>query len=135
MGNTSFGKARNTVSAVKPTIQGEPRRAKRARTLLKGKLSYGHGAFTVDCVIRDFSHSGARVRVQPGVAIPANLYLVHLRNRTAFEATVKWRDDDGNLGLKLNAAHDLDHTDHAEMKVLRRYCIDSVCAELPPLKR
>jgi hypothetical protein len=132
MGNIPFGKAPNTdavaqAPVAKPDIQGEPRRSRRTRTLLKGKLAFGHGAFSIDCVIRDISKSGAHVRIQPGLTVPRNVFLVHLRDRTAFEAIVRWRRNDGNFGLEFNAAHDLERSELAEMKLLRRYCVDAVC--------
>jgi hypothetical protein len=132
----TFGKAcrvaeTSTVATPAPVIQSDPRRSLRTRTLLKGKLSFGRGAFTVDCTIRDISGTGARVRVQPGAAVPAQVFLVHLRDRTAFEATVKWRRKDGQLGLKLDAAHDLNHCRTPELKQLRRYCIDAATVGLP----
>ena len=135
MGRT-FGKASNTcetapVAPLKPVIEKDPRRGPRKRTLLKGKLSFGRGAFTVDCIIRDLSGSGARVLIHPGVAIPAHVYLVYLRQRMAFEATVQWRRKDGQLGLKLGAAYDLEHCRTPELKLLRRYCVDTMSAERP----
>jgi hypothetical protein len=42
----------------------------------------------------------------------------------AFEASVVWRRANGDLGLKIKAAHDLDRSHSKEMKSLRRYCVD-----------
>ena len=106
-------------------IGADTRRAHRVRTFLRGKLSYGNGAFSVDCAICDISPTGARIRVEPGATVPETVYLVHIRERTAFEATVKWRRKDGSLGLRFNTIHDLNNPNTTGMKLLRRYCTDS----------
>ena len=99
------------------------RRAKRSRTLLAGKLCYGSG-LSADCTIRDLSDSGARVRSDTAAIIPPEVFLVHLRDHKAFEATVAWRRADGNLGLKFRAVHDLRDPSTEELKLLRAHCVE-----------
>jgi hypothetical protein len=102
-------------------LRGEQRK----RTLFKGILSYGTNcAFTVDCVIADISEAGARVQIQPGPPVPTDVYLVHLRERTAYEASVAWRRND-NLGLKFAARHDLENPTTEDLKVLRQHCVEN----------
>ena len=92
--------------------------------LLKGVLCFGDdAAFTVDCTIADISEKGARVRVGAGTTLPAELYLVHLRDRKAFESTVAWIRGEF-VGLKFVAEHDLDNPETAELKVLRQHCVE-----------
>src|SRR5215472_808538 len=87
----------------------DSRNSQRKRTLFKGVLSYGQNcAFTVDCVIADISEAGARVQLQPGPPVPTDVYLVHLRERVAYEATVAWRRGN-DLGLRLGTRHDLEN--------------------------
>ncbi len=127
MAQSSSGKAGNSVvggGPPKPTIMSDTRRSKRVRTYLRGKLFYGRGAFTIDCVIRNISPSGAQLRVQSGANIPDSVYLIDVARRTAFEATVKWRRRDGGVGLKFNAVHDLENSTTHELKQMRRICID-----------
>lgn len=129
MAKVSFGKSRaipgENRPAPKAVIQTDPRKTKRTRTFLSGRLAYGNGAFTVDCTVCDISPAGARVRVQDGAIVPGSVYLVLLRARTAFQATVKWRRRDGNIGLKFNSRHSLEQADTAELRTLRRYCLDA----------
>lgn len=101
--------------------QFRTRRASRRRTLFTGMLS--SGALTVDCVVTDFSTSGARVRIQSGAQIGGDLVLVHLREKLAFETRIAWRSE-GALGLEFTRAHDLNQATTAEIKALRRFCVD-----------
>jgi hypothetical protein len=126
----SFGRAQHRFAVPvtrreKPAITNDPRRTKRVRTYLKGKLVFGDGAFTIDCAICDLSPAGARVRAAPGLFLSESVYLVLVRNRAAFEALVRWRRRDGSLGLKFQARHDLNAPNREDLKVLRRYCIDA----------
>ena len=102
----------------------DPRNTARKRTLFKGVLSYGQNcAFTIDCVITDFSEAGARVQIQPGPPVPTDVYLVHVRERAAYRASVSWRRDD-TLGLRFVSRHDLEDPTTEELKTLRRHCVE-----------
>ena len=105
-----------------PRPSKELRSSKRTRTLLAGKLCYGAGLST-DCTISDLSESGAKVRCDNASIIPAAVFLVHLREQKAFEATVAWRRANG-LGLKFAAVHDLRTPTTDELKHLRRHCVE-----------
>jgi hypothetical protein len=130
MNNKTFGRRQPTVEplpAPPPTREVpevDPRNTPRKRTLFKGILSYGQNcAFTVDCVIADISEAGARVQVQPGPPVPTDVFLVHLRERAAYEATVAWRRNN-NLGLKFVARYDLENPTTEDLKVLRQHCVE-----------
>src|ERR1051325_3553263 len=114
MTKKAFGKAQRVIVAepvptpspvVRPSV-ADQRRSKRTRTLLAGKLCDGMGLST-DCTISDLSDTGARVRADTAAIVPADIFLVHLREQKAFEATVVWRRANGYLGLKFKAVHDL----------------------------
>jgi hypothetical protein len=123
----TFGRASRPPApqkAAKPVITSEARRARRQRTLLRGKLAYGSAAFSVDCVISDLSETGARVQVQAGATVPEQVYLVHLRTRTAYESKVVWHRDNF-VGLEFKSAHDLETATSAEMKLMRLFCVDN----------
>jgi hypothetical protein len=74
-----------------PPASTEGRHAERRRTLLGAKLVYGNGAFTLDCVVRDISSTGARVKLPEGMAVPASVFLVEMRDGTAYAARVVWK--------------------------------------------
>lgn len=128
MSNRSFGRRQHVPEPPAPPAKAPPeeesRSAQRKRTLFKGVLSYGQNcAFTVDCVISDISEAGARVQIQPGPPVPTDVFLVHLRERAAYEASVVWRRDN-YLGLKFAARHDLENPNTEDLKVLRQHCVE-----------
>jgi hypothetical protein len=105
-----------------PRPSRELRSSKRTRTLLAGKLCYGAGLST-DCTISDLSDTGAKVRCDNAAIVPASIFLVHLREHRAFEATVAWRRA-SSLGLKFAAVHDLNNPTTDELKRLRLHCVE-----------
>jgi PilZ domain-containing protein len=108
------------------------RKSWRKRTLLAGVLSYGPGISTVDCKIMDVSETGARVQVEPGSILPADVFLVHLRDYTAYDAKVVWRRGKGNLGLQFNARHDLRLEPTDELRAaMRTYCVEHSLRTVP----
>ena len=133
MSKKAFGRSQPApVSAPVPAPAPEPigkgplsdlRSSKRTRTLLAGKLCYGNGLST-DCTISDISESGARVRSDMAAILPAEVFLVHLRDQKAFEATVVWRRANGNLGLRFRAVHDLRDPSTDALKLLRVHCVE-----------
>ena len=77
----------------------EHRHIRRQRSLLTGVGAYLDGTGTFDCVIRDLSDTGGRIRFSTGLAIPTAFHLVNVRDRVAYEAKVAWRKS-GEAGLK-----------------------------------
>src|SRR5215469_4905006 len=132
MNNKTFGKRQRLIEPppaprpVREVPEVDPRGEPRKRTLFKGVISYGQDCeFTIDCVIADFSEAGARVQIQPGPPIPTDVYLVHSRERAAYEANVAWRRNN-NLGLKFVARHDLENPTTEVLRMLRRHCVENV---------
>jgi hypothetical protein len=83
------------VTAVEELRTGENRRiAGRARTLLAGKIIIGKGLISPDCVIRDLSSSGARVRISAETDLPPKVRLLAIKEGLLFEANVAWRRGD-----------------------------------------
>ncbi len=100
----------------------DPRQMVRKRLYNAGKLFFGDdAAFVIDCVISDLTEDGARVQVDTSTAVAAEFWLVHLRDHTAYRATVAWRQH-GSIGLKLTSRHDLKNPETSEMKALGQYC-------------
>jgi hypothetical protein len=102
-----------------PLARLEKRVSTRKRVLFGGKIVYGDdGAFTVDCVIRDLSDTGARITLGNRVSIPPNVYFIDLKAGLAFEAVVAWRRAP-NFGLRFLKTIDLAHAPK-EMEHLAR---------------
>lgn len=68
----------------------ERRRHYRRRTLLSGKIEF-LGRSTFDCVIRDLSEAGARLRCDQHIAFPDVLELVIEKTSERRCAQVVWR--------------------------------------------
>ena len=77
----------------------ERRPSPRKRVLLRGVVTYLGGTHSFDCMIRDLSESGARISLSAVQPISSHVYLIDVRGRTAYEATVVWNKG-MQLGLK-----------------------------------
>lgn len=66
------------------------RRQRRNRTYKAGKIVFNEGFSTIDCVIKDLSETGAKIRLENAVLIPATFDLVLSDNRT-WNCRVRWR--------------------------------------------
>ncbi len=77
----------------------ERRPVRRQRVLLSGILVSLDGNTTVDCTIKDFSTEGARITLRDSAVLSGWFYFIHLRERTAYRATVVWREN-RETGLK-----------------------------------
>jgi hypothetical protein len=97
----------SVVPAVETVRTGENRRAaSRARTLLAGKIIIGKELISPDCVIRDFSPRGARVRISAATELPPKVSLLMIKEGLLFEANVIWRKGD-QTGLAFVGQYDL----------------------------
>ena len=70
------------------------RRGPRQRVFKSGKIVFAGGSFSVDCVIRNQSQSGARLQIPTSVAIPDRFILVDGHAGARHEASVVWRKGD-----------------------------------------
>lgn len=89
-----------------PRKVSERRGDLRARTLLSGKIIVGDGLMSADCVIRDLSLKGARVRVSAAVRLSSPIGLLIVRDGLFFDAAVAWRRVD-ETGLIFKELYDL----------------------------
>lgn len=96
--------------------------AQRQRALLGAKLVFGNGAFTPNCMIRDISETGARIKIA-SADLPANdVYLIDTKKGVAYEARVVWRMP-SECGLKFGRQYDLNNPPR-ELAYLRRIWIE-----------
>lgn len=127
MGDRVFGRAVKAIAQVASAPKRfalflERRRRDRRRMLAPGKLVFGNMMGAVDCTIGDISTGGARVRIAREKPVPDDLFLVHLREWTAYRARVVWRRSDGNLGLAFRKSHDLEGALTPNLRSMREYC-------------
>lgn len=75
---------------MKKQTQTEKRGSQRQRVLHTGKLSLNNGASVLDCVVRDLSPYGARVRLTIPTLLPQTLEFLNLKTNIVRTAEVKW---------------------------------------------
>jgi hypothetical protein len=97
----------NVAPAVEPVRTGENRRISgRVRTLLAGKLIIAQSGISLDCLIRNLSTGGARVRVNAETDLPPKVSLLLVKEGLLFETNVSWRRGD-QIGLTFEGRYDL----------------------------
>ena len=90
----------------------EKRAAGRRRVLLPAIIAYAKGMHHFECAIRDLSDGGARIAVPRSAQFPSSFYLIHVRERQAYEARLVRRLGT-EVGLQLIRAIDLADPDFA----------------------
>ncbi len=110
----------------KPAPSGgiEQRKAPRKEVLLTSKVIYGEGAHVLDCTICDISATGARINLAQGCSIPANVYLLDMVNRVAYESAIVSERANG-LGLKFLKTLPLAKMTAPELRYLKRIWLAS----------
>ena len=72
----------------------ERRKSDRARTFFGGMIAFNKRNSTMDCRVRDFSSTGARVHLTNTAVIPDQFDLTIARKERSFRARVVWRSVD-----------------------------------------
>jgi len=80
----------------KPSVGDQPdaRRAKRERTFLPARISFGEGALKADCVVTQLSPTGARINIAAAIALPDRFNIAIPQRGLACRANLVWRKDD-----------------------------------------
>jgi hypothetical protein len=78
----------------------------RSRALLTGKIVIDDGRVSYDCVIRNLSTKGARVRIPNSIGLPSEVGLLVVKEGLLFDAAIAWRRGD-QIGLTFSGQHDL----------------------------
>ena len=107
-----------------PPVVAERRDTLRQKTLLKGKIAYAEGAYSMDCVIRDLSRNGARVAIAKGQSMPTRVFLIDMRSGTAYECVVAWIRPP-QFGLRFVHQHNLQYVTNPNLAFLRRLWVGS----------
>lgn len=101
-----------------PEEGSNKRVAQRQRALLGAKLVFGNGAYTPNCMIRDISETGARIKIPSADLVSNDVYLIDIKKGVAYEARVTWRAA-AECGLKFGTRYDLNNPPR-ELAYLRR---------------
>lgn len=93
----------------------ERRSEPRVAVSAAARVMHGTGlSLWADCVIRDLSHSGAKLELSHVHSLPPRFILLHFQAGTAFEVILKWRRGD-LAGVAFEARHALDTTTEARL--------------------
>jgi two-component system cell cycle response regulator len=103
--------------------RADNRRRRRSRVLLHGKIVFDGGKASSDCVIRDLSEHGAKVRLPHGMAVPHQLYLIETRRGVAYVARLTWARD-AELGLEFHGSQDLQSPTTPMFKIMREMWLE-----------
>jgi len=95
------------------------RAATRRRSYFHGKIISRDGTFSLDCVIRNLSDSGAKIQIRGHEFFPLRFFLLCTVLRRTFEAEVTWRKDEA-AGVKFHGVHDMTAALPSQLRVVRR---------------
>jgi hypothetical protein len=72
----------------------ERRSGARQKSFLQGRIFFNHRRTSVDCLIRDFSEQGARLKFSSATATPDVVELYVPNKDESYRAKVQWRNGD-----------------------------------------
>jgi PilZ domain len=72
----------------------DKRRARRMRTLKDGKIVTLNNRSVIDCSVRDWSETGAKIRCHDQAAVPNEFRLMMPADNSIRDARVVWRRED-----------------------------------------
>jgi hypothetical protein len=90
-------------TALAPQAGDEARMAPRRRMLKSGKIAYADRHVTIECMVRDMSATGARLRVEGSVTAPDTFELLVPLDGLEANCQVVWRAGT-DIGIKFLAA-------------------------------
>ena len=96
----------------------DKRSAARWPSCLKGKVLADDGR-VIDCLVRDFSESGAKIELPSSTKLPNTVDLFFPLRQETFRAHVRWRGDK-EIGLTFENPQREDPTDPIQAKLLAR---------------
>ncbi len=99
---------------------GESRTVLRRRSYFHGKIVSRDGAFSLDCIIRNLSESGARIQVGGHELLSLRFFLLCTALKKTFDAEIMWRKDEF-AGLIFHAVHDMTANVPPALKVVQRF--------------
>jgi hypothetical protein len=73
-------------------VMTERRSGARQKSFLQGRIFFNHRRTSVDCLIRDFSEQGARLKFSSATATPEIVELYIPNKDESYRARVQWRN-------------------------------------------
>lgn len=84
----------------------ERRASPRRKTRFKATVVYGAERSTVNCVVRDLSETGARLKLDLPGDLPTTFHLIWVADRAVLEVEAVWRSQ-GEMGVKFLSKHNI----------------------------
>jgi hypothetical protein len=99
----------------------ERRRYPRGRSYYGGLIAFNARKSTIDCVVRNFSHAGAKIAMTGAVLLPDNFDLAIACKDTAFRAHLVWRSkSEAGVAFETMGSPDVVSLDVARKLQLRK---------------
>src|SRR5262245_53821372 len=87
------------------TADKDRRSRTRQKSFLQGRVYFNNRRSSLDCLVRDFTNYGARLKLSESVLIPEVVELHIPSKDEAYRARVQWRTSD-EVGVAFDAADD-----------------------------
>lgn len=116
----------STETLSSPVSRDTDTRPARKRTYLKGLLVHSNNLFTLDCAVQDLSDGGAKIVLSKHQALPADVYLIVVKQGVVHKAKVAWQKFPAR-GLRFIETYALNGPLPENLRSLRRLWID-LCA-------
>lgn len=100
-------------------IMVEARGSDRVRSFLRARIIYNNNNSTIDCIIKNFSSTGAKIDVSRLMSIPAEFDLDIPQKGRVFRARIAWRDGD-SLGVEFIDQNESRHMFDSRVEILER---------------
>lgn len=81
----------------------EQRSTERIRSFLRAQITYNNRMTTIDCIIKNYSASGARIALSDTLAVPTEFDVFIPAKQRGHHARLVWRDKD-SIGVSFNNA-------------------------------
>ena len=102
-----------------PVVVERRKGTARRKTILGALVISRDGARVIDCMVRDLSDTGAKIRIVAGQAILPRHYLVVSKQPVAYDASIVWSKG-SEVGVRFHATLKLEDLDRPEYNFLRR---------------
>ncbi len=104
----SFAVRKSTTDSAKTAdiVPIERRASPRRKTRFKATIVYGEERLTANCVVRDLSETGARLKLELPGELPTNFHLIWVADRAVLEVEAVWRSQD-EIGVKFLSKHNI----------------------------
>ena len=81
-------------------MSSENRNEVRQRVFLKGRILFNNGSSSMDCLVRDFSSTGARLVLSETATLPEMFDLFIPQKERTYRSAMRWRRMSSTFSLE-----------------------------------